>query len=225
MTVQKQGKQNPAKRKHPNPEPYARVDWSKAAALFQRPLVGNSGKTKLPSARLLLHLLAGAGGAGLTFIFEAGHTSIFEAIQGDFSYSSWQTRQMLRQLEKQKYVKITQRPDGKTMVTIATHGLSRALTYELDTMKLIAPKKWDGKWRVVIFDILEEYKHLRDLFRMRIKQLGLYQLQESVYLSPTPCFDEVEFLRELYGVAVTVRYLLVDKIEDDKFIKERFGLS
>ena len=103
--------------------------------------------------------------------------------------------------------------------------MNRALTYQLDTMMVRKPKRWDKKWRVVIFDIPEKYRRVRDIFRSRLRQLSLYQLQESVYISPYPCFSEIEFLRELYGVSFTVSYLLVDRIEDDELLRSHFELS
>jgi len=60
---------------------------------------------------------------------------------------------------------------------------------------------------------------------MRLRQLGLYQLQKSVFVSPYPCFDEIEFLRELYGERLSVQYLLVEKLEDDDWLRDRFQLS
>lgn len=145
-------------------------------------------------------------------------------VLGNRRYSGWRTRQLLDRFEKQKYVSVSEHADGKITVSITEKGMTRALTYELETLSMIKPKRWDKKWRIVIFDIPEKHKGIRDIFRMRLRQLGLFQLQESVYVSPYPCFDEVEFLRELYGVAFTARYLLAEKIEDDESLKQHFTL-
>lgn len=213
------------RKKRVRSNPYARIDWEKASVLFHRPVAAPLKSPRMPSVGFFLHMLGAAGTQGLTFLFEAGSMSVFEASQGPLSYSAWKSRRLLGQLAKQKYVSITENPDSSTSVIITKDGLVRALTYELDTMKLAIPKRWDKKWRVVIFDIAEEHKKLRDLFRMRLVQLGLFQLQESVYISPYPCFGEVEFLRELYGIAFTVRYLLVQHVEDDGELKRHFGLG
>ena len=44
--------------------------------------------------------------------------------------------------------------------------------------------KWDGKWRIVIFDIEEKNKKVRETFRHKLKELGFGQLQKSVWISP-----------------------------------------
>ena len=45
-------------------------------------------------------------------------------------------------------------------------------------------RKWDGKWRMVIFDIKEKFKLVRKALRDKLKQLGFGMLQKSVYISP-----------------------------------------
>ena len=77
----------------------------------------------------------------------------------------------------------------------------------------------------LVKDFPEKYKGFREIFRMRIKQLGLCLLQESVYVSPYPCFDEIEFLRQLYKIPFQVRYIVASKIEDDGELRTQFGLS
>lgn len=205
--------------------PYANIDWEKAATLFKK---GNELKEetqKFPSARNILKILAGVGAIGMVFVFPGAAPVLGSLIMGDKQYTRWQTKQVISGLGKRKYVKIEYLDDGRVRVKITKKGFVRALTYEIEKMSLNKPKIWDKRWRVVIFDIPKKYGRVRDLFRMRLRQLGLYQLQESVYVSPIPCFAEIEFLRELYGVSFTVQYLLVEKLEDDQFLRDHFELS
>lgn len=143
---------------------------------------------------------------------------------GQSQYDTWRVRNAIKRLAKQRYLRISENPDGSTTVHITKQGRIKALTYQLSTMQLGQPKKWDRRWRVVIFDIPNKYNRVRDIFRMRLKQLGLFPLQESVYVSPCPCFEEVEFLRELYGIRFTARYLLVERIEEDEALRDHFNL-
>lgn len=56
-------------------------------------------------------------------------------------------------------------------------------------------KKWDGKWRMVLFDIAELNRKKRDMLRAKLKELGFGMFQESVYISPHNFTkDLVEFL-------------------------------
>lgn len=208
---------------------YAHIDWAKAATLFVRPGEKNGteervgGKQLKETTKTILTALAAAGVVGLIFAFPTVVPAL-GVVARAFRPIGWRGRRNIDRLNRQKWVTVTEKDDGTVTVRITENGMMHALTYELEKMALLKPKHWDKKWRLVIFDIPEKHKRLRDVFRMRLTQLGLYMLQESVFVSPTPCFDEVEFLRELYGVSFSVRYLLVERIEDDTFLKEHFKL-
>lgn len=205
--------------------PYAKIDWEKASILFQRPLPKREQTRQYPSTKEILHISAAAGAVGMMFIFPGAAVGLGALMLGGQRYSRWGTRRVISQLAKQRYVSVEEKTDGTVTVRITKQGMVRALTYNLETLQVQKPKRWDKKWRLVIFDIPERYRRLRDMFRLRLRQLGLYPLQESVFISAYSCFDEVEFLRELYGVAFSVRYLVVEKVEDDAFLLQRFGLS
>lgn len=70
---------------------------------------------------------------------------------------------------------------------------------QIDALQIKEPRKWDGKWRVVIFDIKEVSRNHRDAFRAKLKELGFRYLQRSVWLHPYDCRDELELLRDFFG--------------------------
>jgi phenylacetic acid degradation operon negative regulatory protein len=88
----------------------------------------------------------------------------------------------------------------------------------------LAKQKWDGKWRVVIFDIAEINKRTRNLLRAKLKELGFGMLQESVWVSPhdfgkdvaeffeSQKLDKYAFLLEVTTLVAGDRNFLVDKI-------------
>ncbi|MBI4067131.1 CRISPR-associated endonuclease Cas2 [Candidatus Gottesmanbacteria bacterium] len=205
--------------------PYAHIDWEKAAKIFKQPVEEEKKETLYPKVRTLLKVLAAAGVLGLVFAFPGAGPAIGLTLIGGGKFSRWRTKSVLTQMAKQKYVTIKEQDDGTVKVTIRKNGRIKALNYQLETMKQVKPKKWDKRWRLVAFDIPNKYKRVRDIFRLRLEQLGLYRLQESLYVSPYPCFEEVEFLRELYGVAFTVQYIIAQQIEDDGSLRTHFELS
>ncbi|OGG27019.1 hypothetical protein A2960_02640 [Candidatus Gottesmanbacteria bacterium RIFCSPLOWO2_01_FULL_39_12b] len=205
--------------------PYANIDWQKAAVLFQKPIEKRKDSGSLPRVKDVLKILAAAGAIGLIFAFPSAAPALGLLVFGGRSYPRWQTRQVVNQLKKRKYISVEYLDDGSVRVKITENGMTKALSYQLNDMEIKTQRRWDGKWRIVIFDISNKHSRVRDVFRMRLKQLGLYQFQKSVYVSPYPCFDEVEFLRELYGVSFTVKYILAQKIEDDDSLKSHFDLN
>src|SRR3989338_6959670 len=201
-----------------------KIDWEKASLLFRKASKTQKGNSKYPQVKEILRVLAAVGGIGLVFAFPGAAAGISSLILGEDSYSSWRTRKIFNQLGRQKYISTKYGENGQVTVKITQKGMVKALSYQLDTMKVAIPKRWDKRWRVVIFDIPDKYKRVRDIFRTRLVQIGLHRLQESVYVCPYPCFDEIEFLRELYGIAFKVQYLLVEKIEDDRLLRQHFDL-
>lgn len=90
--------------------------------------------------------------------------------------------------------------------------------------KLKRPKKWDNKWRIVIFDIPERKRKIRDELRNIFLQAGFIKLQNSVWVYPYDCEDIIGLLKTDYGVGRDLLYIIADQIENDKYLRDEFGL-
>lgn len=104
-------------------------------------------------------------------------------------------------------------------------GQKLILKYELESLAKVKPPKWDKKYRVVIFDISENRRGIRDRLRVTIRGFGFIQLQQSVWIYPYPCQDIIELLKKYLEIQGEVIYMTVDSIEDDEWLKENFGLK
>jgi phenylacetic acid degradation operon negative regulatory protein len=94
----------------------------------------------------------------------------------------------------------------------------------LKKAKKALKQQWDGKWRVIIFDIPENSKDKRHLFRALLKANGFYKLQDSVYINPYSLnLEAIRYLKET-GLIDYIRILRVDKLDSDSFLKRHFGL-
>ena len=131
-------------------------------------------------------------------------------------------RQAIRSLYESKMINIKENPDGKIRITISDDGKKKILEYKLEEMKIKEPKHWDGKWRMVLFDIPSNIKKLRDTFRFHLKRLGFYQYQKSVFIHPYPCQEEIDFLLEIYNARRYVRQLVVSEIDNDLHLRKIF---
>ncbi|HSH31929.1 MAG TPA: hypothetical protein VK963_04660 [Candidatus Saccharimonadales bacterium] len=83
---------------------------------------------------------------------------------------------------------------------------------------------WDQRWRIVIFDIPAARKKARNPLRLALKQLGLAQLQKSVWITPYRCRDEITALRKLYNIAPFIQLLEVKRLENELKWRDHFGL-
>lgn len=54
--------------------------------------------------------------------------------------------------------------------------------------------KWDGEWRLVIFDVPELKRGVRDLFRRRLKDWGFKSWQKSVWIGKRNVADKLRQL-------------------------------
>lgn len=133
-------------------------------------------------------------------------------------------KRTLERIRKEKLVKIVER-DGQQIVELTKNGRRRIIKYSLENLSIDKPGVWDGRWRLVLYDVPHRRKQLRDVFRQTLKNLGFYQLQESVWLFPYPCEAQVSFLREFYGVGNEVIYVIATKLEDDAPYRTYFGLD
>lgn len=132
-------------------------------------------------------------------------------------------RRTLLRLEKQKLVEISEE-NNKQVVKITNQGRKKIIKMALDELTVEKPKIWDGKWRLVSFDLPEKLAKERKRLVEYLRVWGFYPMQKSVYLHAYPCFEQVEFLREYMNVGEYVRNFMVTKIENDKLFRDFFGV-
>jgi DNA-binding transcriptional regulator PaaX len=97
-------------------------------------------------------------------------------------------------------------------------------TMGIGSVPLPRPHKWDKKWRILIFDIREERKTLRDKIRRTLTAIGFHRLQDSVWVYPYDCEDFVSLLKADFKIGRDLLYIIADEIENDSFLQKDFGL-
>ncbi len=204
------------------------INWEKAEKIFtsneqfQRKI--RNEENLVFSAKDILKILAGGSVIALSFLVPALPMVIAPFILKSNRFDHRYFSQSITRMNNQKLVEIVEENDC-TLVRITDLGRVRALRYKLSEVQVKRPQEWDKKWRIVIFDIPEKYKRVRELFRWHLKSMNFYQLQKSVWVHPYSCFDEIEFLRQIYKVDLNITYILAEKLEDSDYLKERFELS
>lgn len=140
-----------------------------------------------------------------------GHITMYEAL----GHTKKRFNQDLRRLEKRGYVK---NKSGKLLIT----DKGRLEAFEkIDTQS----KKWDGKWRFVIFDIPFDRKKLREMFRKKIKEMGFKQYQKSVWVLPFEINEYINLLIDEYRANKYVKLITAEEISDDKIWKKKFRIN
>jgi len=132
--------------------------------------------------------------------------------------------------EKKKIIKNT---ISKNLQRLVEQGMvikkARKYTLSEEGKKLIAymglrrnalAKKWDGKYRLVIFDIPEMKRGDREWLREELYLLEYIQLQKSVFISKHPLVEDIIHQIRKRKIDSYVNYLLVDKIFDYSKIEQ-----
>ena len=120
-------------------------------------------------------------------------------------------RVAIDRLRRQKFVEYTNNSD-RGHIRLTSAGEMRIRQYDLEGLKLEDQTRWDRIWRIVMFDIPEEKKVARDAVSRKLKNIGFYQLQKSVFIHHNPCLDEIGFIEEFFGLEGMITYVEANSI-------------
>ena len=123
------------------------------------------------------------------------------------------------------FIEVKTTAKDKKFFALTDKGRELLLRYRLGELKINKPHRWDGNWRVIVFDISEQKRHVRDLLRRELTGLGLRQLQKSVWVSPYDCEEIVLLLKTGFGMGKEVLYMEVAYLENDRWLRKEFGLD
>ena len=113
---------------------------------------------------------------------------------------------------------------GKKYLRITNLG-RRELALEQAKITLTAQKKrWDGRWRMVVFDIPERRRRVRNRLREVMQEVGFVRMQDSVWVYPHDCEDFIALLKMELKIGKDVLYAIADTIEYDKPLRIHFAL-
>lgn len=114
--------------------------------------------------------------------------------------------------------------NGRYVLELTEAGRAYAERIKIGDAVIKTPKRWDGQWRMIIFDIAERRRAVRDKVRRIVADLGLYRLQDSVWVHPYDCEDIITVLKKDLKLGVELRYVVAGVIEYDEPIRRYFKL-
>ncbi len=118
-----------------------------------------------------------------------------------------------------------QRNSSGVILNILPKGLKR-LAKLIYKPKIITPKSWSGTWWLIAADIPISHKTNADCLRRKLKELGFYPLQRSLWVHP---YDPREVLGTIFreldvGHFATVMEVVNIDVDDREKLKKHFGL-
>ena len=187
----------------------------------------NKSERRTKIKKEILSTLAVAG-VVTTIILFPGMVQVFGYIIKNSRQRSDRYRyfgKVVKNLELSGFVVLTQNDYGQTVVRLTPKGEEEVLRYGLGEKLITKPKKWDGKYRIIIFDIKEWKRGVRDVLRDWLVSLGFRQLQRSVWVYPYECRDVIVMLKAKFKIGREVLYITADEIENDHWLRRDFGLD
>jgi hypothetical protein len=120
----------------------------------------------------------------------------------------YQIRQALRRLEKKGLVTCEKTRAGWA-ARLSPRGKKAAQKMEAtEVIRIKKPDRWDGRWRIIIFDIWEHRRGMRDKLRRMLQKAGFYKLQGSIWIYPYDCEDLLVFLRADMHLGKSILYVI-----------------
>lgn len=178
---------------------------------------------------MILKILRGTTVAGAALFAPNAVGEIAKLLYPDL-LPSRRKRKVANALEKLKEMEaIEYDPEGPESKIKLTSKFKRRLK-ELEikenllNLKVKPQKKWDRKWRIVIFDVPEKFKESRDTLRGFLKRLGFTKIQKSVFLCPFPCQVELDVLRETLKLTPYLHFIEATKIDNQSYWEDHFNL-
>lgn len=128
-------------------------------------------------------------------------------------------------LKRNGFVEMRQK-NNQLYISLTEEGKKFAKKCKIDNLEIKKPKRWDKKWRILVFDIKEKDRSKREALRGKIKELGLYKLQKSIWVHPYDFSPEISELKKFFLFQKGELMLITaEKIENDHIIKVHFKLA
>lgn len=184
---------------------------------------------RIKGSPLLPRFLSTVANAAIALSFPAtrnvrGAHQVFRKFDALQEMTNRQLQDTLRHAVRGKYIVIS--GSGQHRRLVLTHKGKRLLNQKaLENLRPPTLRIWDKKWRLVLFDIPEEFKKNRNSFAAGLKRMGFVQIQKSCFTFPFPCLDEIEVLADFHKVRPFVTFLVAASLEGSKKLAHRFKLS
>ena len=176
---------------------------------------------------IIKEILVGIGVLGLVVVGGAIAPNIFGILSKKrFTKRKYDKKfnRTIHYLKERELIKTKENPDGTFKVELSKNGKKKILEYDLEKLKIKPIRKWDGKWRFIMFDIPNKYKMRSNMLREKLKELGFYQYQKSVWIHPYPIENEMEFICQIFEVRPFIKLGEISSLDNSYRLKKKFKL-
>ncbi|MDP3993678.1 MAG: hypothetical protein Q8P75_01720 [bacterium] len=114
--------------------------------------------------------------------------------------------------------------EGRVVYRLAETVRKELAAIQKIKLKNLRAETWDGRWRLVSFDVPEKQKKHRDVLRYRLKRLGLAHFQHSIWLTPYKLGEDFYEIVKECGLKDCVLVIESDKLPQEAKWTEHFNI-
>ncbi len=151
--------------------------------------------------------------------FFADGKAIANEVIDDFIKSYKNKKYLKQSLDRLVAQRIIAKHENKLKVT--RKGL---LFFNRKSIKSATNEPWDGKWRIISFDVPGDYSRKRNQLRGLLREFDFLPLQKSVWISPHAVADNFWKLAVNYNLHDYCKIMLVEILEGDRELRKRFNI-
>jgi hypothetical protein len=130
----------------------------------------------------------------------------------------------LKNLQNRNMIRYQELESGKVKITITKQGKQKVLLSRVEGIQLKKSIEWDKQWRLVMFDIPDVYKKASEALRIKLNQMQFYPIQKSVFITPYPCEEEIDFIGSFFNIRNYILLLYVSHFEGEEKLKSYFKI-
>ncbi len=138
------------------------------------------------------------------------------------NYSKQEISRSFRYLKRKKFIAF-EKHQGKVKLIVTKLGRKHMQKFTLSEIT-IKTAVWDNHWRLLTFDIPESHRGARHTFRRKLKELGFFHFQRSVFILPYKCEEEIKTATDILKITPYVHVLLTARFDSDKALVKKFNL-
>lgn len=139
-------------------------------------------------------------------------------------YGRYRIRKTFAKLRRQGLIEIKTDENNKTKIVLTDEGRKKVSRCQFEDLKIEPQKKWDKKWRLVIFDIPRSRQKARFDLRAKLNNLYFYKLQQNVWIYPYECKKEIDFIANVLNIKHFMTIVEALPFDGDNFIRRNFGI-
>ena len=183
-------------------------------------------KKRIPVKNIVLRTLAASGALSLALLAPNAISLLKYADRPRNRRNELYRRitQAISKLEASGLV-VTTGERGRRSVRLAPKGQRALDSIFAREYQILEPAFWDGKWRILTFDMRESRRKARNTLRILLRNTGFVRLQDSVWIYPYRCDEFVELVRaHLKSGTGELQYFVAEALESDQHLRNHFKL-